>query len=86
MTKRRRSVPSEVWWAIGIGSALHFPLLWGVILIVAAWRGGQYLELQAALRRQSRQGPTVLKIDGRKFTFWLHADGTHTAREILAIH
>lgn len=81
-----RSLPQELSWAAGIGTALHFPALWGILLLVAAWKLGLHLSLRHTLWLQSRRGPHVIEIGGRRFACLTHRDGTHSATEIQAAH
>ncbi len=81
-----RSVPSEVRWAIAIGCAFHFPVLWGFLILTATWKAGGYLSLRHALWRQARKGPLVIEIDSRRFACWTHANGSHSVEEVQAAH
>lgn len=77
-----RSVPTEVRWAIGIGTAFSFPVLWTVLLPVALWKIVSRLSLWLTLWLQTKRGPRIIEIDGRSFACWTNRDGTCSANEI----
>ena len=66
---RYHHIPAELRWAVGIGTALAFPILWSVLIPVAVWRLAKVMELSFDLWRQRRRGPTLFEMEGLKFEF-----------------
>lgn len=82
MKNHLHSVPPEVRWAVGVGTAFHFPVLWAILFPVALWRLVTRLSLLLTLWLQTKRGPTIIEINGRRFAGWTHRDGTHSVNEV----